>query len=110
MGRVRRHVGKFLEPPPPPFPPPAAGTPGGDRHRHVGHPRALVLAALESPRLPFAIHSSLDRTGPPAELGFGDTGDARRQARVSGSPRPGLVALFLATSVALGLGRGLGCA
>lgn len=80
-----------------PSSPPAAGTPGGDKHRHVGHPWALVLAALESLRLPFAIPSSLDRTGPAAELGFRGTGDARRRARVSGAPLSGLVALFLAT-------------
>lgn len=63
MGRVERHVGKFLEPA---SPPPPLGTPGsfpGIGLDMLGS-RALVLPALESRRLPFAVPSAPDRAAP----------------------------------------------
>lgn len=82
----------------PPHPPPLAN-PAGIGTDMLGTPGPWSRRVWRV-RLPFAIPSSLDRSGPPAELGFRGTGDTRRQARVSGAPLPGLVTLFLATSVA----------
>lgn len=106
MGRVERHVGKFLEPPCPP----SLGTPGsfpGIGTDMLGAPGLGPGVSGES--VPsFSFPTATDRAGPGWSWGSGALGTRGGTLEFRDHPRPArLRAPLPASSVASGLGKGL---